>query len=204
MEALASNPQTPPEVLAELASHDDEGVRSNVARNPGTPQPALEHLYDDPENRDSLAVNPNAPPAMLRKLAHDPNDTVLVNLLFNRSVPTDLLEELAKDSPVSKLAAAELSRRREGRTWFLMTPPYTWKWSQPFTRVLDDEAPMEQWGQTGYGFETQEQCEALRSELARRESNPRRIEAIKKAGRTGGDYQPLDFYAHTRCAYVEK
>jgi len=63
---------------------------------------------------------------------------------------------------------------------------------------------MEQWGQTGYGFETQEQCEALRSELARRASNPRRIEAIKKAGRTGGDYQPLDFYAHTRCAYVEK
>jgi hypothetical protein len=204
LDELAGNTHTPPDVLAKLASHRDSGVRYGVARNPSTPAPVLEQLYADPYNRTSLAVNPSAPPAMLRKLAHDPDHTVLANLLFNRSVSTDTLEELAKNSPVSKLAADELSRRREGSKWCIMAPPYTWKWARPFTRALDDEAPLEQWGQTPYHFDTQEQCETLRSELVRRESNPQRVEAIKRSGRTGGGYQPPDFYSHTRCVYVDK
>ena len=88
--------------------------------------------------------------------------------------------------------------------WFIMTPPYTSKWSQPFTRVLDDQAPMDQWGRTPYHFPTEEACETFRTELVHRESSPQRIDAIKRSGRTGGDYQPLDFYAHTRCSYIER
>lgn len=201
---LARNPHTSTEVLLELAAHHDPGVVYGVARNPGTPVAVLERLYADPYNRTGLAVNPSTPVTMLHQLAHDEDQVVLVNLLFNPNVPTDVLEELAKDPRVSKSAVAALERKRDDRKWFILTPPYTWRWSAPFTRVLDDEAPLEQWPKTGYRFETREQCEALRSELLRRESNPRRIEAIKEAGRTGGEYQPLDFYGHSRCSYVTK
>jgi len=203
---LASNTHTPPDVLAQLASHHDAGIRYDVARNPGTPAAVLEQLYDEPYNRTSLAVNPNAPPTMLRRLATDPDQVVRLNLLFNRSLPFDVLEELAKDPAVSNSAAAELRRRREPRHWAILAPPYTWKWLQPCTAVFDDTAPIDQWSPTAFHAGTQQECETLRSEIVRREQSPARRERLHENRRSACEYasEPPDLYSHTRCAYGEE
>ena len=108
--------------------------------------------------------------------------------------------------------------------WFLMIPPETVNWH--CARVQHDEAPVEQWTPL-FRFETQEACQAFRSELVRRESNPRRRERARAYmaemdrryrqntplyGRVldylllcaPGGWQPLDFFGHTRCACREQ
>jgi hypothetical protein len=102
-----------------------------------------------------------------------------------------------------------------------MTPPETLNWH--CERVQHAEAPAEQWKPTGYRTDTQETCEAFRSELVRRELNPqRRKAAIEHVQQVEGrsrlfsplfaalglcskrTWQPLDFFGHSRCAYVEQ
>jgi hypothetical protein len=200
VDAVARNPHTPSDVLTELASHPDDTIRSAVARNPSTPAATLKRLYAEPENRLSLSLNPGAPPALLRRLAHDRDHLVRRNLLFNAQVSLAILETLAHDPAVGTVATAVLRRRREGAMWSIVVPPYTWRWLRPFSRVLDDRAPLEEWSETPYRFPTQPECEAMHAELVRRELNPRRIAAIQRSGRTGSDYQPFDLFSRGRCA----
>ena len=58
---IASNPKTPPELLAQLATNEDPYVRSWVARNPHTPLDTLKLLLKDANYmiQSSLGMNPN-------------------------------------------------------------------------------------------------------------------------------------------------
>jgi len=192
---LAGNPRTPSDVLADLVW--DPTIRSVVAENPATPPALLARLHVDPGTRMSLAVNPATPVPTLRELASDPDRYVRHALLTNKSLPLDLLTQLEQDPDVGGAATAALQRRQQGNEWLLMAPPHTWTWGRPFTRVLDDDAPMEQWGgaSTDY-FDSREACEALRAEMVRRASHPGRRVRDDAAF-------PRDFYAHTRCAFVQ-
>ncbi len=56
---LASNPNTPPETINELAKDRDEYVKYNVARNPNTPIYTLNQLAKDSDEYVREAANLN-------------------------------------------------------------------------------------------------------------------------------------------------
>jgi hypothetical protein len=109
--------------------------------------------------------------------------------------------------------------------WVIMAPPETLNWR--CERVQHPEAPAGQWKSTGIHSDTQESCEALRSEFVRRELNPEHRKAaiahMQEVERnrpvalrlltplvgvlglcSRKIWQPLDFFGHTRCTYVEQ
>jgi len=71
--AIATNPNTLPETLAELAKDKAWLVRTAVAENHNTPPEVLEELSNDDYWLVRLAVadNPNTPLKVLKKLAND-------------------------------------------------------------------------------------------------------------------------------------
>lgn len=70
----ATNPHTPPAILAALASDHRPGVRDAVARNPSTPPDALARLASDEHTfvRLGVASNPHTPSSVLVALSNDP------------------------------------------------------------------------------------------------------------------------------------
>ena len=71
--SVAENPNTPVELLQQLAKDEDIGVRRDVAGNPNTPIPLLEKLAEDKGAfaREGVAGNPNTPVELLQQLAKD-------------------------------------------------------------------------------------------------------------------------------------
>jgi hypothetical protein len=70
---VAKNPNTPVEVLKELAKDEDYRVRQEVARNPNTPAEVLKELAKDINYkvRREVARNPNTPGEILLDLAKE-------------------------------------------------------------------------------------------------------------------------------------
>ena len=101
-EEQAQNPNTPPEVLAKLATSDEAEVRYCVAGNPSTPAEVLESLARDESNFEEFG---------------DGNDFhdyfVYDRALRNPSLPIKALERLAaRDHDyLQGLAAKELQER---------------------------------------------------------------------------------------------
>jgi hypothetical protein len=85
---LAIDPDTDSKTLITLASDENKGIRSYVARNPSAPQEALITLASDQSEyvRSYVARNPSAPREALESLLLDPkiHDTV-INILLERS-----------------------------------------------------------------------------------------------------------------------
>jgi hypothetical protein len=193
-EALAQNPRTPPDVLAELAWKP--AIRALVASNPAVPPAELERMYIDPGTRVGLARNPSTPAELLRRLATEPDPGIRWPLLGNPALPDDVLAQLERDrdGDIGLRAASEARRRREGSRWTIVSPPYTWRWRNPFRRVFDDGAPADTWHRV-QTFDTEEGCEALRAENVRRERYWR--------GRLRESWKyPTDRYSHARCALL--
>ena len=71
----AGNPNTPADVLAELAKDSSCDIRSYAAGNPNTPADVLTELAKDSDwyVRSSAAGNPNTPADVLTELAKDSN-----------------------------------------------------------------------------------------------------------------------------------
>lgn len=70
----AMNPDTPPNVLAELAMNENESIRWQVASNSNTPVSVLTSLLNDKRNiLKALAKNPNTPMNILIKLSNIKN-----------------------------------------------------------------------------------------------------------------------------------
>jgi 3-methyladenine DNA glycosylase AlkC len=67
------NPNTPPEILEQLATDKDYWIRGWVAENPNTPQKTLELLATDEDwyVRAGAAINSNITPETLQQLATD-------------------------------------------------------------------------------------------------------------------------------------
>ena len=98
--SAAGNPNTPVEVLTELAKDSNCDVRRNAAGNPNTPVEVLTELAKDSNwgVRRSAAGNPNTPVEVLTELAKDSNWGVRRNAAGNPNTPVEVLTELAKDS----------------------------------------------------------------------------------------------------------
>ena len=96
----ARNPNTPADVLTELAKDSYWCVRRNAAGNPNTPVDVLTELAkdNDCDDRRNAAGNPNTPADVLTELAKDSDWCVRRNAAGNPNTPVDVLTELAKDS----------------------------------------------------------------------------------------------------------
>jgi len=96
---VASNPNTPVEVLAKLSTDENEDVRESVAWNPNTPAEVLIKLSTD-ENEDvrkPVAWNPNTPVEVLAKLSTDENEDVRESVASNPNTPVEVLAKLSTD-----------------------------------------------------------------------------------------------------------
>ncbi|UAL29870.1 hypothetical protein K8W59_19465 [Nocardioides rotundus] len=74
-QAVASNPSTPPEILAGWESADRNTLIA-IAKNPATPTDVLERLSRDglTDTRARAAENPSLPPEALYRVAHEDTD----------------------------------------------------------------------------------------------------------------------------------
>jgi 3-methyladenine DNA glycosylase AlkC len=86
---LANNPNTPKDILYELAHHHGRYVRELVARNPSTSQELLHKLASDRDHyiKYSVAKNPNTSPETLLKLM---NSKIQYRDFWDRLLPTIL------------------------------------------------------------------------------------------------------------------
>lgn len=93
---VASNPQTPENVLLALAEDEYAQVRTEVARNPITPTDLLDALAQDPGDvvRVAVATNANTPTATLLALAQVDSSSILEGLSGNPSMPPDVLSQI--------------------------------------------------------------------------------------------------------------
>ena len=102
-EAIAWNPNTPFKLQEELATDDNNLVRTNIALSPHTPTPILLQLAQDKdaEVREHLAWNFNTPDTILEQLAGklaSLNYSYLHTLEVNGyKTPVTLIEQMAID-----------------------------------------------------------------------------------------------------------
>ena len=98
--SVAENPNTPVDVLMELAKDSYCDVRRYAARNPNTPADVLTELAKDSDCdvRYFAAGNPSTPVDVLMELAKDSYWCVRRYAAGNPNTPADVLTELAKDS----------------------------------------------------------------------------------------------------------
>ncbi|HEY9790178.1 MAG TPA: hypothetical protein V6D22_07260 [Candidatus Obscuribacterales bacterium] len=96
---IASNPNTPPAVLAYLAKNSDADILERIAENPRTPLNTLERLArsSSPVVRAAVAENINVSPDILTILGTDPDDDVRYHLAENPHLPEELLVALTED-----------------------------------------------------------------------------------------------------------
>jgi hypothetical protein len=94
----AKDPNTPPEILAQLAQHENKNVRAHVAVNPSTPPEALAQLAQDESGhvRYDVARNPSTPAEVLTKLAQDEGELTVDAVAENPSAPPEILAQLAQ------------------------------------------------------------------------------------------------------------
>jgi hypothetical protein len=97
--AVAENPNTPPELLAQLAKDEDYHVRRAVAGNPNTPPDILVQLANDKDYsvRRAVSRNTNTPPEILAQLSKDEHRLVRTEVAKNTSTPPEVLAQLARD-----------------------------------------------------------------------------------------------------------
>jgi hypothetical protein len=96
---VASNPNTPRQVLERLASEESALIRRHVALNPKTPVEILRKLAEDPETDVRLAVAENAqtPQEILTLLSSDDDMDVRYGVAENPHMPENILVELSQD-----------------------------------------------------------------------------------------------------------
>jgi 3-methyladenine DNA glycosylase AlkC len=96
---IAKHPNTLPEALDKLASHQNKYIRIEVARNHNTWLQTLQKLSVDPEYyvRGRVAKNPNLSSKIIERLAKDTIKYVRLKLTENPNLSSDFLEKLAGD-----------------------------------------------------------------------------------------------------------
>ncbi|GHO47268.1 hypothetical protein [Ktedonospora formicarum] len=100
--ALAGNAQTPPHILAQIATdlYPHSTMYRRLAANPRTPLSLLETLlqHNDRHVWAAIARNPNATPALLTRLAQVSDDDVRSAVAGNKHTPIAVVRELAHQS----------------------------------------------------------------------------------------------------------
>jgi CheY-like chemotaxis protein len=116
----ASNPETSPQVLDDLANHTLHHIAERVASNPNTPAETLSRLsfHDSVDVRLSVAENMNTTLLDLSRLARDENPDIRYRLAESPHLPIDLLKELAEDeNPYVRSRAEKTINRLSGGYW---------------------------------------------------------------------------------------
>lgn len=105
---LARHPNTPPDVLVQLARCADGQIRKDVARHPLAPVALLKRLAADDlvSVRWSVAKHPDSSVDTRLQLAQDPISGVRLAVVENVNTPTNVLETLAADLNPGVAAAA--------------------------------------------------------------------------------------------------
>ncbi len=126
-------------LLRELSENDNEGVRSDVAKNSALPIDIQKTLVDDKNwmvrnylgaNRSidssvaqilsddsdhrvrwTVAKNPNSPEEILLKLAEDESPQVLLKLISNEAITVEVMMKVAEVAPAT--IAVELLKRED-------------------------------------------------------------------------------------------
>lgn len=100
--AIAGHPNTPVELLKQLAENEVEWVRSSVASNPKTPIDILNQLANDRKIIvvKAVASNSNTSVNILERLAEHDDRDVVSSVASNNSTPIDILEMLAKNPSI--------------------------------------------------------------------------------------------------------
>jgi DNA-directed RNA polymerase subunit RPC12/RpoP len=115
LEALAENPASPTEVLAEVARLNRERVPSErgdydeqLARHPNTPAEVLVQLArsEDDSARQAVAAHRRTPAAVLESLAADPEWNVREEVAKRTELGPETLKRLARDEDGSVQNAA--------------------------------------------------------------------------------------------------
>ena len=97
---VASNPNTPVEILEQLNNSGQWDVDLRLAANPNTPVEILKHLAEENDTllNDALAANPNTPVEILKHLA-EKNDTWLnYDLADNPNATLSVLERITPEA----------------------------------------------------------------------------------------------------------
>lgn len=108
--AIAEDPATPADVLAELAVDTPEEVRTKVAANPSTPVETLVGLAEDESARVCcrVAANPSTPHTSLVDLCTHDDQFVRAEVADNPSSPASALRSLSRDSqPIIRMKVAQ-------------------------------------------------------------------------------------------------
>lgn len=110
---LANSPATSPNILKQLACHQDAQIRYYVARNPSIPTDVVFQLLNDCETvpgygsvRSGLASNPDTPTDILESLAEENYSNVRERVAQNPNTPLSLIKELIndRDTQVAQIA----------------------------------------------------------------------------------------------------
>ncbi len=97
--ALAVNPETPPDVLEQLAICGCLALLERIAEHPQASRPLLIALatHDHPIIRSAVAENCNTPDDIVAILAQDECADVRYSIAENARMPVPILELLAED-----------------------------------------------------------------------------------------------------------
>lgn len=117
--AVASNPNTPLEIVEGLAGSASSYARASVAGRQGISVGTLVMLAGDPDQsvRAGVAGNPGIDAPTARQLAQDPDEWVRRSLAANPQVPGDVIAELTLDASddIRKSAASNPNASEESR-----------------------------------------------------------------------------------------
>jgi hypothetical protein len=96
---IASNPQTPPEMLEFLSEVSPLSVLIRVAENPNTGKATLSKLasHENADVRAAVADNAGTPESSFRRLVNDESVDVRYRIAENPHAPADSLYTLLKD-----------------------------------------------------------------------------------------------------------
>ena len=96
---VVENRNAPAELLTELSKDRIAAIRKSVAKHPNTPANVLKELSKDIEAivRLSVATNHNTPEPTLKKLSRDKNWYVREGVAKNAMTPKSILEVLLND-----------------------------------------------------------------------------------------------------------
>jgi len=100
MITIAGNPNTPPEVLHQMATEaEDPALLKKIADNPNVGISTLTWLaaHDCSQVRIAVAENPGCPEVSLWQLAKDPNPDIRYAIAANALIPDAVLKALAGD-----------------------------------------------------------------------------------------------------------
>ncbi|KAF3887349.1 MULTISPECIES: hypothetical protein [Nostocales] len=92
------NPETPSDILTNLATSRWLLIRENLALHPNASTPLLQQLAKDRSSivRAGVAQNPNTPIELIQQLAKDKTQEVLRAVAQNPQTPDSIIEQLAR------------------------------------------------------------------------------------------------------------